>query len=323
MAYLELSKLTKIFSKRRIPNSIDLSIEKGELHTLFGPSGCGKSTVLRLISGLLEVDEGKVILNGEDITRKSAEKRDITMVFQHFSLFPNMDVMGNITYGLKVKGIDRKKREEKGEELLNLVNLKGFGRRSVRDLSGGEKQRVAIARALAPDPKVLLMDEPLSALDAKLRESLRKEIRRIHKEVGTTIVFVTHDMEEAMELSDGISVMNEGNIIKTGSPMEIYESYGGPFIEKFLGRNNIINGKLIGGEDKNYLIRPERIILDKAGSFEGRVIDSIFIGDRIRLRVDLKGTIIEIITINQGKAYPKVDELVKFNIPQGQLKEES
>ncbi|RKX99958.1 MAG: ABC transporter ATP-binding protein, partial [Spirochaetes bacterium] len=196
---------------------ISLEVKKGELLTLLGPSGCGKTTTLNLIAGFLNPDTGQIILNGEDITNLPPHKRKIGIVFQDYALFPHMNVYKNIAFGLKMSGIDEKRIRKRVEELLRLTKLESYEKRSVTTLSGGEQQRVALARALAPNPELLLLDEPLSALDAKLRKELRGEVRRIIKEIDLTTIYVTHDQEEAMALSDRIAVMKDGKIEQTGT----------------------------------------------------------------------------------------------------------
>jgi len=232
---------------------ISLEVKKGELLTLLGPSGCGKTTTLNLIAGFLNPDTGQIILNGEDITNLPPHKRKIGIVFQDYALFPHMNVYKNIAFGLKMSGIDEKRIRKRVEELLRLTKLESYEKRSVTTLSGGEQQRVALARALAPNPELLLLDEPLSALDAKLRKELRGEVRRIIKEIDLTTIYVTHDQEEAMALSDRIAVMKDGKIEQTGTPFEIYNRPKTAFVAEFVGMSNQIKAIYRGKGDSRFL----------------------------------------------------------------------
>ncbi|AEV30800.1 ABC-type spermidine/putrescine transport system, ATPase component [Sphaerochaeta pleomorpha str. Grapes] len=219
---------------------VSFSIEEGELVCIIGPSGCGKSTTLQLITGLIQIDEGSVLLNGTDITQAAVNQREIAMVFQDYALFPHMSVEQNISYPMKLRKIKKMERREKTAALLNLVALSAYQKRKPQELSGGERQRVALARALASQPKLLLLDEPLSALDAKLRKHLRDEIRRIHDETGVTTLYVTHDQEEAMAIADRIIVMSEGKIEQMGSGEEIYRNPSSLFVATFMGEGNLL-----------------------------------------------------------------------------------
>ncbi len=220
--------------------SVDLSIAKGELVSLIGPSGCGKSTTLQLISGLIPCQKGSIFLNGKDISHTPVWQRRIGMVFQEYALFPHLNVEQNIAYSLKLKRIGKEHRKAKVEHLLELVGLEGFGKRKVDQLSGGERQRVAIARALAAEVQLLLLDEPLSALDAKLRKHMRQQIRLIHEKTGITTLYVTHDQEEAMALSDRIAVMQEGSIVQLATAEVIYNQPATPFVAHFMGEGTMM-----------------------------------------------------------------------------------
>lgn len=222
MSYIEFQDINKYFGQNHVLKGIDLSIEKGELLTLLGSSGCGKSTLLRCLAGLEAVQEGKIYLDGTDITNLDARKREIGMVFQQYSLFPNMTVEQNLAFGLKRKKTDRAEIGAEVEKALDMVGLLDKRESYPTQLSGGQQQRVALARAIVMKPKVLLLDEPLSAIDAKLRKSLQIEIRRIQKELNMTTVFVTHDQDEAMVMSDRICLLNQGQIEQSGTPVEIY-----------------------------------------------------------------------------------------------------
>lgn len=233
--------------------TLDLSftIKEGDLVCLIGPSGCGKSTTLSMIAGLIRADEGSIILGGEDISQKEVHKRNIAMVFQDYSLFPHMNVQQNIAYPLKNLKMKRKQRISVIENLLDLVNLQGYEKRKPLNLSGGERQRVALARALASQPKVLLLDEPLSALDAKLRTHLREEIRRIHEETGITTIYVTHDQDEALAIADEVIVMDQGRIIQQGSSEEIYRTPKTKFVATFTGEGTILPAKIFAPTLRN------------------------------------------------------------------------
>ena len=235
MSYIEFQDINKYFGQNHVLKGIDLSIEKGELLTLLGSSGCGKSTLLRCLAGLEAVQEGKIYLDGTDITNLDARKREIGMVFQQYSLFPNMTVEQNLAFGLKRKKTDRAEIGAEVEKALDMVGLLDKRESYPTQLSGGQQQRVALARAIVMKPKVLLLDEPLSAIDAKLRKSLQIEIRRIQKELNMTTVFVTHDQDEAMVMSDRICLLNQGQIEQSGTPVEIYTAPKTRFAASFIG----------------------------------------------------------------------------------------
>ncbi len=233
----------------------DLSINKGEMFSLLGPSGCGKTTLLRLIGGLIAPDAGRIILDGNDITKTPPEKRNIGIVFQDYALFPHMGVSANIAYGLKTRKWDRKDITRRVDYLLEVLRLSGYQSRKIPELSGGEQQRVALARALAPNPALLLLDEPLSALDAELRKSLRKEIRNIQNELKLTAVYVTHDQEEALAISDRIALISEGRIDQTGSPESLYSNPETIFSAGFIGISNRLPARILDYSDDNVRIK--------------------------------------------------------------------
>ncbi len=265
---LEIQGLFKRFGEVVAVGGIDLAVEEGEFLSLLGPSGCGKTTVLRCIAGFEAPDEGRLVMAGRDLARLPPERRDVGMVFQSYALFPNMTVAGNIAFPLMLRGVEREVRRRRVEELLALVRLPGYGQRRIHELSGGQKQRVALARALAKEPRLLLLDEPLSALDAKIREELRVEIRRIQKELGLTAVYVTHDQEEALAISDRVVVMNEGRIEQVGTPTEIYRRPKSLFVAAFVGTMNFFRGPVRGGA---LLWRDQRLQhRDLAGLPDGR-----------------------------------------------------
>ncbi len=239
MGDVVIKNLTKKFGGNTAVENINLSIEKGSLFTFLGPSGCGKTTILRAISGFLKVDEGKIFLGKKDITNVSPEKRDIGMVFQNYALFPHMTVYENVAYGLKIKKLPRKDIDKKVGKYLKLVNLNGYESRKISELSGGEQQRVALARSLVTEPEILLLDEPLCNLDAKLRIKMRNDIKLLQQKLGITTIFVTHDQEEALTMSHKIAVFNRGSCIQVGTPSEIYSSPKSSFVANFIGENNL------------------------------------------------------------------------------------
>jgi putative spermidine/putrescine transport system ATP-binding protein len=245
MAFLELQNLHRDFGTTKALDGIEISLGEGEFLSLLGPSGCGKTTALRLVAGFDRPDEGRIVVDGRDVTRVSPNKRDMGMVFQAYSLFPNMTARQNVAFGLRIRGQKRDERDKRVLELLDLVGLSHAADRYPHQLSGGMQQRVALARALAIQPRVLLLDEPLSALDAKVRVQLREEIRRIQLELGITTLYVTHDQEEALSVSDHVAVMYRGRIEQMGSPAEMYSSPATPFVAEFIGTMNRLEGTVV------------------------------------------------------------------------------
>ena len=266
MSYLEINNLQKDYSDFIL--SLSFSVEKGELVTILGPSGSGKSTLLSLISGIESVDKGEIKIDGKDITKLPISKRGISMVFQDFSLFPGMNTKKNIEYGMKEK--NSKKRDQKTEELLNTIGLPGYGKRKVTTLSGGEAQRVALARAIASEPDILRLDEPLSALDAPLRKKLRGSIRAIHDAFSTTMLYVTHDREEAFAISDKILIMKDGKVEAFGTPEELYRNPPTLFAAFFTGDGTALPASLIYGDgiEGSVFFRPESVTVSEE-SLEG------------------------------------------------------
>lgn len=242
---IELKNISKNFEDQQVLKGIDLNIYENEFLTLLGPSGCGKTTLLRIIGGFEEPSNGQLIFDGKDISKVPPYKREVNTVFQKYALFPFLNVADNIAFGLNLKKMDKDVIEKKVSRMLELVGLKGFEKRDVTLLSGGQQQRVAIARALVNEPKVLLLDEPLGALDAKLRKDMQTELKKIQKEVGITFIFVTHDQEEALSMSDTIVVLNDGVIQQIGTPMDIYNEPQNRFVAEFIGESNIIEGNMI------------------------------------------------------------------------------
>ncbi|WP_167628486.1 ABC transporter ATP-binding protein [Listeria valentina] len=225
--------------------NVSFEIEKGKFYTLLGPSGCGKTTILRLIAGFLEATEGDIYLDGKKINTVPANKRPVNTVFQDYALFPHLNVFENVAFGLRIKKLNKRVIDEKVQEALRFVNLSGYEKREISEMSGGQRQRVAIARAIVNEPEVILLDEPLSALDLKLRTEMQYELRDLQKRLGITFIFVTHDQEEALAMSDEIFVLNKGEIQQSGSPIDIYDEPINRFVADFIGESNIVSGKMI------------------------------------------------------------------------------
>src|SRR5947209_3366237 len=247
MPVLEIIGISKRFGVIAAVDRVSLAVEAGEFFALLGPSGCGKTTLLRLIAGFETPDDGRVIIDGADVTRVPPYARPVNMMFQSYALFPHLDVAGNIAFGLRQEGMDRRRRAARVEEMLALVQMTGLGRRRPHELSGGQRQRVALARALAKMPKLLLLDEPLAALDRKLREETRLELTGIQQRVGTTFLVVTHDQEEALGLASRVAVMNHGRLVQIGPPATIYERPASRFVAGFVGAVNLFEGTLVAG----------------------------------------------------------------------------
>ena len=242
---IEIKNVSKTYGDNTVLNNLSLNIRKNEFLTLLGPSGCGKTTTLKILAGFENSDIGKVLFNDEDISALPPYKRQLNTVFQKYALFPHMNVYENIAFGLKIKKVSKNEIDKKVSEMLKLVALEGFEKRSIDSLSGGQQQRVAIARALVNEPKVLLLDEPLGALDLKLRKEMQSELKRIQQRLGITFIFVTHDQEEALTMSDTIVVMNKGIIQQMGSPEDIYNEPANAFVADFIGESNIVDGIML------------------------------------------------------------------------------
>ena len=309
---IEIQGVSKVYGDNTVLDNLSLNIRKNEFLTLLGPSGCGKTTTLKIIAGFETADSGKVIFNGSDISNIPPYKRQLNTVFQKYALFPHMNIYENIAFGLKIKKLPKDEIDKKVREMLKMVSLEGFEKRSVDSLSGGQQQRVAIARALVNEPKVLLLDEPLGALDLKLRKEMQLELKKIQKRLGITFIFVTHDQEEALTMSDTIVVMNKGKIQQMGSPEDIYNEPANAFVADFIGESNILNGIMLedykvkfanntftyvdGGFNKNedidVVIRPEDIEIttpDK-GMLTGKVNSVIFKGVHYEMEVITEDT---------------------------------
>ena len=279
MSYVTTKNLTKRFGDNTVFENIQFSIEQGEFITLLGPSGCGKSTLLRSLAGLNPVDGGEIWVNNEEITHQTPQQRGIGMVFQSYALFPNMTVEGNIAFGLKMKKLASTEIQREVAKVIDLVDLKGKEKQYPHELSGGQRQRVALARALVVKPRILLLDEPLSALDAKIRKHLRQQIRDIQKEMNLTTIFVTHDQEEAMIMSDRIFLMNKGQIVQAGTPEEIYTQPADEFVAGFMGHYNLVDAdkakQLFNIDSQSKVaIRPESIYVKEAGRQYGQHISA-------------------------------------------------
>ena len=249
MDFFELADLQKHFGDNHVVNGVSFAVRRGEVFSLLGPSGCGKTTILRMIGGFEEPDNGKIFLDGREITNLPPNKRKINTVFQNYALFPHMSVSDNIAFGPRTSGIAEKRVQEMVDNMLDIIRLKDLADRMPDNISGGQKQRIAIARALINNPHLLLLDEPLAALDLKLRQYMLLELDRIHDEVGTTFIYVTHDQGEAMSLSDRIAVMNSGKIEQIGTPAEIYENPKTKFVASFIGDTNFFDGVVMDSID--------------------------------------------------------------------------
>jgi putative spermidine/putrescine transport system ATP-binding protein len=313
MAYVELQELRREFGDVVALDGVSLSLEEGEFVSFLGPSGCGKTTALRLVAGFDRPDAGRIVVDGKEMTRVPPNRRNMGMVFQAYSLFPNMTAERNIGFGLKIRGVSGEKRAQKIGELLELVGLERAAKRYPHQLSGGMQQRVALARALAIEPRVLLLDEPLSALDAKVRVQLREEIRRIQTQLGITTIYVTHDQEEALSISDRVAVLSQGKIEQIGTPSAIYGAPSTPFVAEFVGTMNRLEATVLDpelgevdhggvrltvdaargrrrGERVLVLVRPELLQLSANGAagentLTGEVLTHTFLGPVTRLKV--------------------------------------
>jgi putative spermidine/putrescine transport system ATP-binding protein len=344
MTFLELTGVQKYFGDVAAVEDFNLAADRGEFVSFLGPSGCGKTTTLRMIAGFEHPTAGSIVIDGKDITRQPPNRRNVGMVFQSYALFPNMTVADNIGFGLKVRKRPRAQILQRVEELLGLIHLDGRGNRYPYQLSGGQQQRVALARALALEPQVLLLDEPLSALDAKIRVALRKEIRAIQRQLGITTVYVTHDQEEALSLSDRVVVMSEGRIEQIGTPADIYNFPATPFVASFVGTLNLVvarvieagSGRLsIAGEEVRaakpitvagdggtvtLALRPESIELGENGGanrIRGIIEDTSFLGSIVRIRVHVgPDAAISLDTFNDPHLTPPaVGETVTISFP--------
>ncbi len=305
MSYLAVKGLHKRYGANTLFTDIEFHAEQGELVTLLGPSGCGKSTLLRCLAGLTEVDRGSIVLAGQDITQLPPQRRGIAMVFQSYALFPNMTVAQNVAFGLRMQRLAQDEVRQRVSEALTLVELEGFAERYPHQLSGGQCQRVALARSLIVRPRLLLLDEPLSALDARIRRHLREQIRAIQQELGLTTVFVTHDQEEALTLSDRIVLMREGRIVQSGDAETLYTAPVDAFAAGVIGNYNLLSAdqasRLFGQTfQRQVAIRPEAIRLGVAGGIAGRIVSHSLLGNVIRYRIATEACELNVDVLNHG-----------------------
>ena len=341
MSYLELTNIHKSYGNAVAVEDFNLSVTQGEFVSFLGPSGCGKTTTLRMVAGFEVPTSGRITINGNDLTYLPPNKRNVGMVFQSYALFPNMTVSENIGYGLKVAGKPKNEITKRVDEMLALIHLEELGKRYPNQLSGGQQQRVALARALAFQPQVLLLDEPLSALDAKIRVELRHEIRRIQQQLGITTIYVTHDQEEALSLSDRIVVMSQGKMEQVGTPSEIYNFPTTEFVAKFVGQINLlpvdvqnptegvvkIGSQVIragqyghlNGKPVRLAVRPEELnpgFVEGANNLSG-VVDTItYLGSIVRIRVEVEGYPLSLDVFNERKMrMPVVGDTFQVNFP--------
>ncbi|MGN1192748.1 MAG: ABC transporter ATP-binding protein [Dorea sp.] len=315
MAYIEFKNIDKFYGENQVLKNVNLEIEKGQFVTLLGPSGCGKSTLLRCLSGLEEISAGQIMMDGKDITNLEPKDRNIGMVFQHYSLFPNMTVEENIGFGLKMKKRPKEEIAQKVKEAMEMVELTGKEKEYPDNLSGGQQQRVALARSIVQQPKVLLLDEPLSAIDAKLRKSLQKSIREIHDKLGLTSIFVTHDQDEAMVMSDTIHLFHEGKIEQSSNPIEMYTAPVSKFAATFIGNYNILSEKQFQTVTGHVLTAPEGIAIrpetlqiignndkEEEYTFEGTIVDNTPKGNVLQYHVDVNGIMLKIDVLFRSKS---------------------
>jgi putative spermidine/putrescine transport system ATP-binding protein len=341
--FLRLENLVKAFGANTVVKGANLAFNRGEFITLLGPSGCGKTTILRMIAGFERPTSGQILVEGKDISPLPPNQRQIGMVFQAYALFPNMNVEDNVGFGLKIANMPAEQRKTRVDEMLKLIGLNGYNKRFPFEMSGGQQQRVALARALAPKPRMLLLDEPLSALDAKIRVSLRQEIRAIQRELGITTVFVTHDQEEALSISDRIVVLSAGNVEQFGAPFEVYNRPATKFVAGFVGQLNTLSAKVADAASKTVAIdgqqvtlptlpdtartgdtialtmRPEAVSLANGHArdivLDGTVAEVNFLGSVIRLKVKLGENAIDLDTFNDPHSPPpQHDEKVRVTL---------
>ncbi|PWC35755.1 ABC transporter ATP-binding protein [Azospirillum sp. TSO35-2] len=325
MTYLVLDQLTKRFSNWTAVDRVSLTVEKGELISLLGPSGCGKTTTLQMIAGFLDADGGRVTLDGQDLLAKKPNERGLGIVFQSYALFPHMTAAENVAFGLEMRRINRADRDRMVADALKLVGLEQYGDRHPRRMSGGQQQRVALARALVIKPSLLLLDEPLSNLDAKMREEMQIELRRIQRTVGTTMILVTHDQSEAMALSDRVVVMNKGRIQQVATPQEAYDRPANAFVANFLGRTNLLPGLVGNGPAGTTIVvadsvwpvsqplpsgpgalavRPEKVGFVDAGGLSGTVRTRVFQGTQWLFEVETAAGRMTVIRQHDGSPLP-------------------
>ena len=334
---VKLEKFGKNYGEKIVIRNVDLEVYEGEFLTLLGSSGCGKTTILRSISGLDHPSKGRVYIDGEDVTELEPPQRKVNTIFQNYALFPLMTVEENIAFGLKMKKVPKKEIKKKVKKMLELVHLVGYEKRKPKDLSGGEQQRVSIARGLINNPKVLLLDEPLSALDLKLRKQMQIELKQLQRKLGVTFIYVTHDQDEALSMSDRIVVLRKGKIEQIGSPIEVYENPQSLYVADFLGEANVFSGKIIRkDEEKSYVllnekneievytdikkglevdivVRPENVKISKTkknvNCFRGKVSEQIYDGAFMKNLIDVDGKIVKAVTSGNDKLFNIGDDV--------------
>lgn len=330
MSFIEINNLRKSFGATEVLHGLNLRIARGQLAALLGPSGCGKSTLLRAIAGLNSIDEGEIIIDGKRVDGLAPKDRGLGMVFQHYALFPNMNVLDNVKFGLEMKGVDKKTRDTEAKKMIDLVGLTGKEDAYPANLSGGQQQRVALARSLVTKPDVLLLDEPLSALDAQIRVQLRGLIKSLQAELGITVILVTHDQEEAMSMSDYIFVMNQGHIVQEGSPTYIYRHPQSEFATRFIGDYNLFTkeeaaamGAVDHAEYSYVAIRPEVLSLEAVGDayvYEGKVIRTSMRGSIYRLYIELDGKkMLKLDQLNRSANMRRVGDKVTVYMPKSEI----
>lgn len=334
---VKLEKFGKNYGEKIVIRNVDLEVYEGEFLTLLGSSGCGKTTILRSISGLDHPSKGRVYIDGEDVTELEPPQRKVNTIFQNYALFPLMTVEENIAFGLKMKKVPKKEIKKKVKKMLELVHLVGYEKRKPKDLSGGEQQRVSIARGLINNPKVLLLDEPLSALDLKLRKQMQIELKQLQRKLGVTFIYVTHDQDEALSMSDRIVVLRKGKIEQIGSPIEVYENPQSLYVADFLGEANVFSGKIIRkeeektyvllndkdeievytdikkGKEVDIVVRPENIKISKTkkdiNCFKGKVNEQIYDGAFMKNLIDVDGKIVKVVTSGNDRLFNIGDDV--------------
>jgi len=344
-AEVKFENITKKFNETTAVDNVSCKFEAGTLTTLLGPSGCGKTTSLRIIAGLERATSGKIFVDDEDVTLLPATDRDVSMVFQSYALFPHMSVIENVSYGLKMINVDKEEYIHKSLETLKLVNLEGYENRMPSELSGGQQQRVAVARAIVLEPKVLLFDEPLSNLDAKLRRQVREDIREIQQKLGVTTIYVTHDQEEALAISDKVIVMNNSVIAQEGSPKNLYNFPQNKFVANFIGDANVVTAKIINKHSNSYdlniaemnltvhsdmklnetvsvALRPEKILIDRAKTdncIHAKVNNASFVGNSYQYILNSEAGKLYVISGDTNNIF-KVGEEVYLNLNEQDVK---
>nr|WP_316655885.1 ABC transporter ATP-binding protein [uncultured Gellertiella sp.] len=313
-AAVEFIQASRHFGSVRAVDAVNLTVEPGEFFAMLGPSGSGKTTCLRLIAGFEQPTSGELKIFGEAAGSVPPYRRNVNTVFQDYALFPHMNIRDNVAYGLMVKGVDKAKRHREAEEALELVKLPGYGTRRPGQLSGGQRQRVALARALVNKPRVLLLDEPLGALDLKLREQMQEELKTLQRALGITFIFVTHDQGEALSMADRVAVFNNGTIVQAGTPEDIYKRPQSRFVADFVGSSNVISPEAMatfGGERRWASLRPEAIRVTDQGGVLATVTLSNFLGSTTRLSVDAGGTKLHVM-LPAGERVPATGEAIRM-----------